>query len=156
MHYPDGDYDLIEVKDALSKDFQSERELCDYVEDNIILFVKDILGLEYEKHAREFPLATTKKRYRGSKRIDFYIITKCGQRIGVECKDPRNGNELAAAVGQCLSYITLFELNEKPIDRMVILSTKIDSCLPLILNKFNLPLDFICMDKSKHLTYKKR
>lgn len=153
LTWNDGDYPIELVKDSLDNSFQSEKQLCDYIELNIELFTKECLGFEYLSHKREYPLFNVNRRsLRGNRRIDFLIKTKCGKNIAVECKKPKYDSELSAAIGQCLSYIALFECSGMIIEKIVLLSTKVDYVIPLVINKFNLPVQYICFDKSKHLT----
>jgi len=152
----DGDYEINQILDSLKKDFNSERELCEYIEANIASFCKDCLGVTYKSHIREKPLSqlTSKRSIKGNKRIDFLIITSDNERIGIECKNPKYQSELSYAVGQCLTYLTLFELMGEPISRMAIVATKIEPSLTFTIDKFNLPILFIAMDKDKTLTYR--
>lgn len=151
--WPDGNYRIEDVVNSLEKSFASEKEMGDYIELNIDLFTKECLGFEYESHKREYPLLYIKRRsLRGNRRIDFLIKTKCGKNLAVECKKPTYDSELSAAIGQCLSYIALFECADIKIQKIVLLSTKVDYVIPLVISKFNLPIQYICLDKSKHLT----
>lgn len=147
--YKDGEYTYEELETAIHCDFSSEKELCDYIESHMADFISDCLGFELKKYKRECPIAGHGRRVKGNRRIDFYIETVCCKRIGVECKHPFYQAELSSAIGQCLTYITLFERMEKPIDSIVILSTKIDWVLPSVISRFNLPIGFIAFDKSK-------
>ena len=154
QEYKDGDYSYHELSNSLSNDFLSEKEFCEFIENNIDTFVSECIGFEVDTYEKEYQLSKDKRRcVRGNRRIDFFIKTKCGKNIGVECKDPTGYSELTSAVGQCLGYITLFEMNEKKLDYIYIVSTKIDFILPAIINKFNLPIGFICIDKSKFIKY---
>ena len=151
-HYPDGDYTLTEALKCLDKDFASEKEMCDYLEQNIDKFCVDILGLEYKSHKREYRISGRGSR---AKKIDFFIQTMCGQNIAVEAKNPTfAGYELASAIGQVLGYICLFESVEQKVDRVVLLSSKIDWVIPATIARFNLPIHFVALDKSKHLSLK--
>lgn len=151
--YPDGNYDLPEVKVALDNDFSSEKELCDFIESHMEDFCHDFLGVELATYKREYLVFQKANRGRkNNKRIDFLIVTKCGQSIAVECKNPKQpGSELAAGIGQVMSYICLFEALEQKIDRYLILSTKVDFIIPMMIRKFNLPIEFYATDKKKHV-----
>ncbi len=154
QYFQDGFYDYSDVQNAMKNHFESEKELCDYIQLNMALFVADCLNEEVTEFSREYPLnGRCRAGAKGNRRVDFFIKTKSGQNIILECKNPYYKSEIANAVGQCLSYIALFELMEQRIDRMIILSTKIDSTLPLIIQRFNLPIEFIAFDKDKFLKY---
>lgn len=154
-HYPDGDYSIADIVDCLDKDFHSEKELCSYIDSHIIEFCRDCLNVEYSSHAREYPLSEIyTRRHKGNKRIDFLIITKDNQRIGIECKHPKTPSELQEAIGQTLSYLTLFEMHGRPLTSIWILSTKLDTTISFTIEKFSLPIGFMLFDKTKFLTYK--
>lgn len=154
--WDDGDYPIGSIKDCLEDSFQSEKDLCDFIELNIDKFVKDCLGLELKSYKREYPLfVKAGRKVKGNRRIDFLIFTRCGKRIGIECKKPSYDSELSSGIGQILSYIALFDSMDFILDKVVLLSTKVDYVIPLVISKFNLPIDYICMDKNKHLTLKK-
>lgn len=150
---PDGNYLFREIKEALQVPFESEKDFCDYIELNIDNFCRDCLGLQHKSHKREYQIGGKNKKFKGSKVVDFFIHTECGQYIALECKHPKYISELAAGLGQSLGYLTLFELNEQRVDKLIIVSTKLDWYLPAIVRKFNLPIGFIALDKSKHITY---
>lgn len=149
----DGLYKIGEVDNILNKDFCNEKGLCDYIEENIVDFCADCLGVEYSSHIREYSLSDERRRVKGNRRIDFLIITKSNERIGIECKYPSGMAELSHSVGQVLAYMTLFEALGKPLTRIVIVSTKLDGVVPLMISKFNLPIGFIGFDKNKALTF---
>lgn len=153
-NFLDGNYEFEEVKDAMNIHFASEKELCAYIEKHIGLFTKDCLNVELKSYKREFCLGENMRTIKNNRRLDFVIETKCGKRIGIECKVPTFKSELSAAIGQCLTYLALFELNEKKLDAIYLISTKIDSVLPLVIDRFKLPIGFIAFDKDKFLTYK--
>jgi hypothetical protein len=159
LKYPDGQYRYEQIEFALESDFTSEKDLSDYIELNIDLFTKECLNYEYKSHQREYQLSmfkagTNRRNIKGNRRLDFVINTTCGKIIGIECKHPTYKSELTAAVGQCLGYMAIFEEYHFKLDTIIIVSSKVDHVLPMIINKFNLPIGYISMDKSKHLTYK--
>jgi hypothetical protein len=154
IYKPDGFYDISELTDTLSKDFDNERNICDFIETNIDLFTKDCLNYELMSYEREYQIVKgTRKRIRGNRRIDFLIKTKCGKNIGIEVKHPRGTSELSNAVGQCLTYLTLMEIQGTFLDKIIIVSSKIDFVLPLVITKHNLPIEFFGFDKSKHVKF---
>jgi len=155
MGKPDGLYSAVQLQGELRKDFSSEKDLILFIERNIENVCLD-LGYKYKSHVREYPLQKWKKRSKGSKRIDFLIITQCGQRIGIECKNPTYNCELVAGVGQIMSYIALGEMNGVPINRFFLISSALDHIVPMVLSRFNIPITFIAMDKTKYLTWQPR
>ena len=149
QEYKDGFYEYNLVKDAICEDFVSEKEMCEFIEANIKEFALECLGVEYKSHKREFQIGH--KSQKGNRRVDFVIFSKCNQAFIVECKDPTYKSELTAAIGQVLGYMTMIEIVEGKMLKAFIVSTKIDAMLPSIISRFNLPIGFICIDKSKSL-----
>ena len=153
---PDGFYNVYDLEqDIDAHAFKSEKELCDFIESNISEFCHE-LGFKYLSHKREFQIQPFKKRRKGSKRIDFLIKTECGKALGVECKHPKYKCELSAGIGQMLSYLTIAEIYSTNIDNFYMVSSVIDDVVPAILSKFDLPITFIVMDKTKSLTWQGR
>jgi hypothetical protein len=148
----DGLYEFNALKQALENSFNSEKELCAFIERNIDNFTNE-LGYKYHSHQREYPLLNWTKKSKGSKRLDFLIKTKCGKLIAIECKHPKYISELCAGIGQVLSYITLFKHHNKNIDKFIIVSSKIDDLVPAVISEFNLPISFIALDKFKVLLW---
>ena len=157
--YYDTSEELININTAKSlfngDDFKNERELCDFIEFNIELFCKGCLGVELKSYTREYPIQTngrSHKQSKGIRRVDFYIISKCGLSIAVECKHPTYAHsELSASVGQALSYISIFKEYKTPIDKMFIVSSKSDYIIPQMIKDFNLPLEFVCINKKQSI-----
>lgn len=151
--FPDGNYDMANIIGCLNDDFKNEKDFVDYIELNIKSFCDEFIGSKYKSHKREYPIAGYTKRYRGSKRIDLVIFTQDNRRIAVECKKPKMGCELSQAIGQCLTYFAMSENLGDPFDMIMIVSTKIEWTLPITIDRFNLPIKFIALDKKKSLTY---
>lgn len=137
--------------DIFSSDFKKESELCDYIENNIKNVCIDLFEDEYVSHEREFNIDKV-SYYKGSpKRIDFYIITK-KHKILCEVKNPTNVySELTNGMAQMMSYIVTAERNNIEYDRTVIISSKYHGQFLDIRNRFNLPIEFYCVSKSKLL-----
>ena len=157
----DGLYEFSDVVGCLEKPFKSEKDFCDYIELNIELFCNDILGVSYLSHKREYIVHGGHTRVngvahkiKGTRKIDFVIKSIDGQIIGVECKDPFFESELINGIGQILSYLAFMELNEKPANRIILLSTSIHPMIPHIIRRFSLPIEYIVMDKNKSLTWR--
>jgi hypothetical protein len=148
--YSDGFYCFEELRTGFNPDFNSEKELCNFIECHINDFCYDFLDLQYESHQREYKLVNTNRgRIKGNRRIDFLIKSSCGKTIIIECKHPQQLCELSTAVGQCLSYISLLSNFNIKVDRTILLSTRIDNVTPQIITDFNLPVEFMTMDKTK-------
>jgi hypothetical protein len=131
-------------------EFKNEKEFCDFIELNLDLFCKEILGIDLFSYEREFSMGGYERsRRHGTRRIDFLINSKCGQTIGIECKTPKQACELSNAIGQCLSYVSLSNKIKNPIDRIVLLSSKPDGLIPMVIKQFNLPIEFVIVNKTK-------
>lgn len=151
---PEGLYKYDDLKDVMCSDFTSEKELCDYLEKYISDFCGDFLDVQYKSHERECKLIkTNRSRFKGNRRVDFLIKTQDGRNILIECKNPVYLCELSNALGQCLSYISAFVNSGIKIDRTILLSTKIDHLTTQIITDFNLPVEFMVMDKTKCLKF---
>lgn len=151
MIMSDGKYNYYDLTSILDNDFLNENELCDYIELNMDLFVSECLGKSLLSYKREYRILG-KRIKRGARRIDFLINTKCGNRIGIECKSPKDGgHELTNAIGQCFGYLTMFNLLNQPLDFIVIVSTKIDDAFSATMMTYDFPIGVIYFDKSKHI-----
>lgn len=149
---PNGLYEFTELERTLDVCFNTEKELCEFIERNMENFCLE-LGFKYKSHIREYMINGFRRKDHGNKRIDFLITTECGSQLAIECKKPYYLSELCAGIGQILSYITITEDVDKRIDRFYLISTRIDLNAPFIISRFNLPITFIAMDKSKMLTW---
>lgn len=150
--YEDGLYHIHDLHSALEQSFKSEKELCQFIEINIDKFTEE-LGYTYQSHEREYPLQGIRRQRKGTKRIDFLIKTQCGKALAIECKHPTYNCELSAGIGQILSYITIAEQYNRGIDKFYMVSSALDYVAPSIIAKFDLPITFIAMDKTKSLTW---
>ena len=132
-----------------TKEFGTEKKLCDYIEFNIELFCRDVLEEEYKSHTREYRL---KPQYFGrymSPRVDFYVETDKGSYL-VEVKNPSNKYaEQVAAIGQLLSYKT-----QKPESEMVFVSSSFLQIVPEIITSFELPITLAVVRKDMLATWR--
>lgn len=150
----DGFYRIEDILNAIEPAFSSEKQLCDYIETHIIEFCGDFLEEEYLSHEREKQLINTaRNRIKGNRRLDFYIKTKAGKHIVIECKHPKCISELSWAIGQCMTYKTLLNNLRIPCDRMILISTKLDAITPQVIHDYAIPIEFMAMDKSKFVKF---
>lgn len=143
--YADGLYNVFDLNE-IDEDFSKESELTDFVEKNIKSLVFELYKEDVISYKREYPINTLPKMR--SRRVDF-LIKGDKSTIVLECKAPRYTSEISKAVGQCLTYLTVSSWNN-PIDRICIVSSKIDPLLPEIIDRYKLPIDFAVVNK-KHL-----
>ena len=152
-----GDYYLDDIRHIFnSGDFQNERKLCDYIEENIESFC-DELGIEMESYERESYIFRRFKFTEGNQpRIDFKIIGKDGKVTLVEVKNPKNlHREIHMAIGQVLNYILIAEKNGIEVDRAVLLTTMCDKQFLDVIKRFGLPIDVVLMSKGFMGVWKK-
>ena len=87
--------------------FKNEKEMCDYIEENIHQFCSDVLDDEYKCHEREFQVC--RRRGKFSKdvpniRIDFVIWCKT-KAYAIEVKNPKQKyTEMSRSIGQMMMY----------------------------------------------------
>ncbi len=124
--------------------FYTEREMCDFIEARPEIFCREILGVEMRSFEREY-VVTVNARGCRNPTIDFLFVDVDGNRVGVECKNTKDSHRLADTIGQALSYLVRAE--KEPFNRMVILSAHIEPIILGIIEKFNLPLEYILFRK---------
>jgi hypothetical protein len=150
----DGQYSFTQLKSEFGKDFLKEKDLCDFLESNIKDFCNDFLEVRYQSHVREYKLVNCSRRsIKGNRRIDFLISTTDGQIIVIECKAPKVLCELSNAVGQCLSYKSLLKNQGVKANRVILMSTKVDNSVPQVITDYNLPIEFMVMDRSRCIKF---
>ena len=144
---------ITDVQTYSSSDFNTEREMCNYIEAHAPQFARDLLEIDYLGHRREFQLGTQKK-YRGgcAPRVDFLFVSKSGQAILVECKNPKNSYaELVNSIGQMMAYICIAESNRLPVSKCAIVASKYDHRVGMMIKEFSLPIDFYILTKNSML-----
>lgn len=148
MGAPDVLYKYPDLKPLISRDFQKESDLCDFLEFNLEEFCVEIYGSRPISYEREYSVSGAPKRRKHSRRIDFFVRLEDHRIVGLECKQPRYISELSNCIGQCLTYIMMSQQAEK-IQSVCIVSSVIDHVLPSVLEEFDLPIDFVVINKSK-------
>ena len=130
--------------------FKDEREFVGYLEINANKWVFDFFG---EKVAKvEVNKSLIKRKFgANTPRIDLIIQTESGKRIGVECKNPKQGfHELSRAISQLLSYAVLSEENGKRFDILAIISSEVNDIVYKVINRYNLPIRNFYVDREVH------
>ena len=128
-------------------EFKNEKEYQNYIETNIHLFCKDVLGLgEYISHKTNKSIQ--RQNFGGTvERADFIIIGSLKTAI-VELKYPKNDfAELRSSVSQCLHYIIVAEENNIKYDKICIVSPVHDNRMFKIIKRFNLPIELYYLTK---------
>jgi len=149
MSKPDGHYCFNEVSNVLESHFLLEKEMCDYIEEHIEEFCSDILNTKLLSYKREYRLDNRKGM--GSSRLDFLITNTSNENIIIECKKPKYVCENQMAIGQLLGYQELANLIELPIQRKVLVTSKIDVLTTNIIRNNNLGIELIGFDKTRCL-----
>ena len=149
MTFEDGNYDYIEIKDHFNNanHFKNEKELCNYIENNIDNFCNE-LGIDYKSHTRECRMRKFRAFGASMPRIDFLINENDGGIILLEVKNPsQTQSEITRCVAQMLDYyITAEECGHK-INKAIILTTKVNDNFMKIINRFNLPVELVLFSK---------
>ena len=136
-----------EIRDKDKKDWESEKEFCDYLEINIENICLDLLDEKYICHQREFQIYRTTGRT--ARRIDFLITTDKGN-VLCEVKRPTESSmQMFYAVSQILLYLHLAEIKGIKIHRSIILTNDSHEDLTGVINKFQLPIEIYIVGKKQ-------
>lgn len=130
-------------------DFISEKEVCDYIDNNARAFANDVLRVEYKSHDREFNLNGTRRGINGATpQIDFVFRSLKGEIIFVECKFPVSPfAQLNSAIGQILAYNLYARSKGLNANRLCIISTGYHESIQLVILEYKLPIEFIVINK---------
>lgn len=146
--YKDGNYTSNQLVSMKIERFVSEKEMKQFILDNIDNFCKDVLEVKLKKVTSEYKISDGQRK---SKSFDLLIESECGKKIAIELKNPTFKSELQSAIGQCLVYLTASKISGMDIDRMVLISNMYDYLVPITIQEMKLPIDFIVMDNSKFI-----
>ena len=137
-------------------DFSKEVDMCNYLEDNIKLFCKDVLGVEYISHKRESYLDKNNRRLSPNKpHVDFLIETSNKEYIIVECKNPISVyREDMLSIGQVLDYIRIAENNGYKIKQAYICTSRFKKEMCELIKRFNLPIGVCLLNKNYNAIWK--
>lgn len=137
-------------KDTLSNDdFNKEKDLAEFVKNNIELFVDVLLNDKLVKYEFEKPI---RQRYSLSPRVrsvDLYIECELKTYI-IEFKNPKYESENRQAIGQILDYGREFNNNSE----LIIITTKFDINTAQTINHYRLPIKYVYMSKNQFFEYK--
>jgi len=136
----------IEIKPYIKKHFSSEKEMCNFIEDNIDLFSMQILGSKLISYVREY------KFFNGTRKgasVDFFIKTEIGD-FFIECKNTNSFNDLCGAIGQCLCYISLGK-SQGDKAKMFLITSNYHSILVQSIKDNNLDIQLVVFNKEHSL-----
>jgi hypothetical protein len=130
--------------------FKTERDLLDYITENMSKFVEDVfndvlVSFEREKVCHKQP----NKFGPMTRRVDLYVV--CEENIYIiELKNPKYLSENRKAIGQLLDYGRDFS---DPRKKMVLITALFDIDTAKTIEYYNLPISYIYFDKDKSLEY---
>lgn len=133
-----------------NKSFEKEKDLVQYIVNNIDSFAKDLLDDTVIAYEVDKPLS---KRYGLSpsvRRVDLFIIGKKKKYI-IEAKNPSSATENRGAIGQVLDYGREFPDSEK---ELIIITSLFDIETARTIAYYNLPIRYIYLSKGSTLEYK--
>lgn len=136
--------------EVITRDFNTEKELCDYINLHPAIFAKDVLEINYLGHDREYCISEDRRLNKTWKaRVDFRFNGPNGD-IYVECKNPvHTYSEANTGIGQILGYNCLAQLFNRRVDRYVLVTTKYNPILRMVISKFNLPIEVYIISKQR-------
>ena len=129
--------------------FDYEKELVEYVVDNIDVFAKQILNDEIISFEVE-KLVGKKRRYGKTKAIDLFINGAKSIYI-IEFKNPKFPTENREAIGQILNYGREFSDSKK---ELIIITTYFDLDTAKTISYYNLPIRYIYLSKKHIIEYR--
>lgn len=133
-------------------DFESERELKEYILLNKELFCREVLGFEYKHHFEEFALP--KCEFTNEPRVDLVFVSQDDNFYYVELKNPQNAyRDLCSGLSQCLAYRYLAKYNNLKYNGVYLVTTQHSQIIPLIIKDNNLDIKYIYFDRSKHAVF---
>lgn len=142
-------YDSVKDFKTNTSGWKTEKEFVDFIELNIELFTREIIGAEYLLHKREWYLSDIKRFGANKPRMDLMIETKDFKRVGIECKLPTQSfSDLSRTMSQLLAYGVIAEGNNRPFHKMYILTTQYDQVLEQVIQKYELPIDVVVFSKT--------
>lgn len=129
--------------------FKTEKDVCDYIEDNIKLFINNNLGLNYLEHERESYIIP-RGFGKNTSRIDFVVTTTNKEKVLIEVKNPKNiQRELNRSVAQVLDYYLLAERRGFKVNSAWLVITKINQSMIDIIVRFKLPINICVFSKGQ-------
>lgn len=135
-------------------DFNSEKELKDFIILNKEVFCKEVLGIDYKDHMTEFKLPKIEHLFTNEPHVDIIFIDQNDKCYFVELKNPKFAyNELCAGLSQCLAYRYLARANNFNYSGCFLVTTKHSNIIPIIIRDNNLDITYIYFDRNKHAVF---
>jgi hypothetical protein len=141
-----------------NNDFNTEKELVNYIVDNIEYFCEYGIGCDYDRHILEFKFDKVEKLHDNGLRVDIVIIDKEGRYYFIEVKSPKKGTDMfrecMTAIGQCLAYHYLARVHGYNYEGVYLVTSGHSNLAPLIIRDSNLPITYLYVDKKSIATAK--
>lgn len=146
------------LREIQTYSFSNERSLNNLLLRDIDFFMETVFNEkvksatdkkhEYQGFAK---LKTGQKLPLRGVRLDLWVECESGAKYIIEIKNPKKGNyDSIAAIGQILGYSMKF-----PNSKLVIVSTAYDEGFLEIVQKYNLPIDFVLITETQTFLLKK-
>jgi hypothetical protein len=129
--------------------FAKEKDVEDFISNNIELFTKDILNDELISFEIDASIRKPHGFAPRGRRVDLVVQGKKKLYI-IELKNPLSGTENRAAIGQILDYGREYLDSKK---ELIIITTKFDTNTAKTIKYYNLPIRYIYMDKKRFLEF---
>ena len=128
-------------------DFKNEKDLQNFIINNIEVFCKDLLGDTYVSHECQININSKRcGRLKGVKLVDLLVECKNKKYI-IELKHPRYVSETRNGICQLLDYSLHTE------GELVLVTTKFDEHVTRIISEYNLPIRFFYINKKQMLEF---
>lgn len=133
----------------ISNEFKKEKNIEQWIVDNIDSFAKEILNDEIISFECDMAIEKQIRWSPRGRRIDLFIIGKKKKYI-IELKNPKSGSENRAAIGQLLDYGREFSDSKK---ELIIITSKFDINTARTIKYYDLPIRYIYLDKTRFMEY---
>ena len=133
--------------------FKSEKDMCNYIEDNIELFCVDVTGEKLRSYKREYTITGRQFFAHKTACVDFLIVTESGKRILVEVKNPKQiHSEMIRSVSQLLAYGAIADMYT-PVDRLILATSNTCEAVQLMICKYELPIEVVLLNRDIMATW---
>lgn len=136
----------------------SEKEFCDYIENNISVIFQLITGEKYGNHQREysFNFKGSHNRSGSAGRVDFFITSQKKEPFLLEVKTTTSSSEQSHGLTQLLMYKAQFERLNAQKTSAILLSSHKDLIIPTLIEDYFLPLRYAVLYKDLELEVMER
>jgi hypothetical protein len=133
------------LSEVRNTSFKNERELLDYVVEDIGLFVANVLSDELVSFEVEKRIGRANQFFGPARRVDLFVEGRNANYV-IELKHPRHLVDNRKAIGQLLDYgRELAEYNPK----LVLITTAMCPDTAKTIAYYELPITYIYLDKNQ-------